>query len=159
MSGIRYAGTFGINSYAYCRKLRDELERRGVRVYEGSPVVRLSGRGVETPSGTVAAATVAVLTDLALPALGLAAPAVHHVQTFLAISRPLDAKEIRVIFPGDHLMVWDSDLVYQYFRITARGACSWAGPSLVPCTPDTRVVRTREWRAGCTPICASTSRP
>ena len=128
--GVRYAGTFGINSYAYCRRLRDELERQGVRIYEGTPVVHLSGRGVETPSGTVTAAKVAVLTDRALPALGLAAPAVYHVQTFLAISRPLGDGEIRVIFPGDHLMVWDTDLVYQYFRITGEGRLLLGGAQL-----------------------------
>jgi gamma-glutamylputrescine oxidase len=116
--GLRYAGTFGMNSYAYCRMLRDEIERQGVRIYEGTPVMRLTGRGVETPGGAVVAETVAVLTDRALPALALAAPAVYHVQTFLAVSRPLRGDAIRAIFPGDRLMVWDTDLVYQYFRIT-----------------------------------------
>jgi gamma-glutamylputrescine oxidase len=119
--GIRYAGTFGMNSYAYCRALRDELERRGVRIHEGTPVVRFTAHGVETPEGGVAAQSVAVLTDRHLPALGLAAPAVYHVQTFLAVSRPLRAEEIVGIFPGDRLMVWDTDLVYQYFRITGEG--------------------------------------
>jgi gamma-glutamylputrescine oxidase len=128
--GIRYAGTFGINSYAYCRTLRDDLERRGVRVYEGTPVVRLTGRGVETPAGTVTAKTVVVLTDRCLPGLGLAVPAVYHVQTFLAVSRPLRVHEIRSLFPGDHLMVWDTDLVYQYFRITGEGRLLVGGAQL-----------------------------
>lgn len=128
--GIRYAGTFGMNSYAYCRTLRDEIERQGVRIYEGTPVLRLTGQGVETPHGTVAAGTVAVLTDRWLPALALAAPAVYHVQTFLAVSRPLHVDEIRVIFPGDHLMVWDTDLVYQYFRITGEGRLLLGGAHL-----------------------------
>jgi gamma-glutamylputrescine oxidase len=128
--GIRYAGSFGINSYAYCRRLRDEIERQGVRIYEGSPVMRLTGRGVETPSGTVAAGAVAVLTDRCLPALGLAVPEVYHVQTFLAVSRPLRVDAIRVIFPGDRLMVWDTDLVYQYFRITGEGRLLVGGAHL-----------------------------
>jgi gamma-glutamylputrescine oxidase len=119
--GIRYAGTFGMNSYAYCRALRDEIERRGVRIYEGTPATRLTEHGIETPCGAVAARTVVVLTDRDLPALGLAAPAVYHVRTFLAVSRPLAADEIRVIFPGDRLMVWDTDVIYQYFRITGGG--------------------------------------
>jgi gamma-glutamylputrescine oxidase len=68
----------------------------------------------------VTARTVAVLTDYELPALGLAAP-VYHIQTFLSVSRPLRDHEIRTIFPGDRLMVWDSDLIYQYFRITGEG--------------------------------------
>jgi gamma-glutamylputrescine oxidase len=116
--GVRYGGTFGMNAYAYCRALRDELGRRGVRIYEGTPVTRLTGRGVETPGGAVSARAVAVLTDRCLPALGLAAPAVYHVQTFLAISRPLRDKDIRLVFPDDRFMAWDSDLLYHYFRMT-----------------------------------------
>lgn len=116
--GIRYNGTFGINSYAYCRALRTALERQGVRIFEGTPAIRFADQRVETPHGAVAARTIAVLTDRDLPALGLAIPAVHRVQTFLTISQPLREDEIRVIFPEDHLMVWDTDLIYQYFRIT-----------------------------------------
>jgi gamma-glutamylputrescine oxidase len=119
--GIRYAGTFGMNPYAYCRAIRDEIERSGVRIYEATPATRLTEQGIETPKGAVIAGTVVVLTDRCLPALGLAAPAVYHARTFLAISQPLRPEEIQLIFPGDHLMVWDTDLVYQYFRITGEG--------------------------------------
>ena len=118
--GIRYAGTFGINSFAYCRALRSALAHRGVRIFEGTPVTRLTPRGVETPAGSGTARSVVVLTDYELPALGLAAP-VYHIQTFLSVSRPLRDHEIRTIFPGDRLMVWDTDLIYQYFRITGEG--------------------------------------
>jgi gamma-glutamylputrescine oxidase len=134
--GIRYAGTFGMNAYAYCRALRDEIERRGVRIYEGTPATSLTEHGVETPYGVVAARTVVVLIDRHLPALGLAAAAVHHVRTFLAVSRPLQADEIRLIFPGDQLMVWDTDLVYQYFRITGEGRLLVGGAH--PCSMYTR---------------------
>jgi len=119
--GIRYAGTFGINSYAYCRALHDEIERSGVRIYEATPATRLTERGIETPKGTVTAGTVVVFTDRGLPALGLAVPVVYHARTFLGISQPLRPEEIRLLFPGDPLMVWDTDLVYQYFRITGEG--------------------------------------
>jgi gamma-glutamylputrescine oxidase len=120
--GIRYAGTFGIDSYAYCRGLRAALERRGVRIYEGTPALRIDGQGVETPGGRVRSAKVAVLADTGLPSLGLAPAAIHPVRTFLAISRPLRASQIEALFPsGDRLMVWDSALVYQYFRLTGEG--------------------------------------
>ena len=128
--GIRYGGTFGMNAYAYCRALRDALERQGVRIFEGTPVTRLTGRGVETPGGSVTAPTIAVLTDHNLPALGLAAPAVYHVQTFLSASRPLRDAEVRTIFPVDRLMVWDTDLIYQYFRITGEGRLLLGGGDL-----------------------------
>src|SRR6185295_6895841 len=104
--GIRYGGTFGINAYAYCRALRNALERQGIRIFEGTPVTRLTARGVETPGGAVTAPAIAVLADHQLPALGLAAPAIYHVQTFLSASRPLRDDEVRIIFPEDRLMVW-----------------------------------------------------
>jgi gamma-glutamylputrescine oxidase len=128
--GVRYGGTFGMNSYAYCRALRDELGRRGVRIYEGTSVTRLMGDRVETPGGAVSARAVAVLTDRCLPALGLAAPAVYHIQTFLAISRPLRETDIRLIFPDDRFMVWDSDLLYHYFRVTGDGRLLLGGADL-----------------------------
>ena len=111
--GVRYGGTFGINSYRYCRGLRNALERQGVRIFEGTPAIRFSHDGVETPHGAVAARTIAVFTDSNLPALGLAAPAVHGVQATLSISQPLGEDEIKSIFPENNLMVWDTDLIYQ----------------------------------------------
>jgi gamma-glutamylputrescine oxidase len=116
--GIRYGGTFGINSYRYCRALQSALQRQGVRIFEGTPAIRFSSGGAETPHGAVAARAIAVFTDSNLPALGLAAPAVHGVQATLSISQPLGEDEIGRVFPGNNLMVWDTDLVYQYFRIT-----------------------------------------
>jgi gamma-glutamylputrescine oxidase len=116
--GIRYDGTFGMNAYAYCRALRNALERQGVRIFEGTPAIRVADRNVETPHGAVAARTIALFPDRDLPALGLAVPAVYRVQTFLSISQPLREDEIRLIFPEDNLMVWDTDLIYQYFRVT-----------------------------------------
>ena len=127
--GLRYAGTFGINSFAYCRGLRSALAHQGVRIFEGTRVTRLTARGVETPGGAVTARSVAVLTDYELPGLGVAAP-VYHVQSFLSISRPLRDHEIRTIFPEDRLMVWDTDLIYQYFRITGEGRLLLGGADL-----------------------------
>jgi len=128
--GIRYGGTFAMNAFAYCRALRDAIIRQGVRVFEGSRVLRLTPQGVETAGGSVTAPAVAVLTDRYLPALGLATDTVHHIQSFLAISRPLEGHEIRIIFPGDRLMVWDTDIVYKYFRITGEGRLLIGGADL-----------------------------
>jgi gamma-glutamylputrescine oxidase len=128
--GIRYGGTFGINAFAYCRALRDALVRRGVRVFEGTRAIRLIDHGVETSGGSVTAPAVAVLTDHDLAALGLADGAVHHARSFLSISRRLSDDEIRMIFPGDRLMVWDTGLIYDYFRITGEGRLLFGGADL-----------------------------
>jgi gamma-glutamylputrescine oxidase len=128
--GVRYGGTFGMNSYAYCRALRDALACQGVRIHEGTPVTALTDQGVETPGGRVTARAVAVFTDRHLPELGLAEGEVHQVRTFLGLSRPLSTREIQVVFPGDRLMVWDTDLAYQYFRITGEGRLLLGAASL-----------------------------
>ena len=119
--GVRCGGTFGIDSYAYCRGLRDALERGGVRIHEGTAALRITPQGVETSHGTVSANAVAVLSDRWLGALGLAPDAVYPVQTFLAVSRPLREEDLRAMFPDGRLMVWDSELVYQYFRAIGEG--------------------------------------
>lgn len=116
--GIRNGGTFSMNSYAYCHALRSVLQRRGVRIFERTPALRFTGPAVETPHGSVSAKTVAVFTDSSLPALGLAVPAVHGIRATLSISPPLNDDEVRSIFPAGDLMVWDTDLVYSYFRMT-----------------------------------------
>lgn len=119
--GVRYDGTFGIDAYAYCRGLRDALARDGVPIHEGTPALRFTAKGVETPRGTVKAGAAAVFADHRLPALGLAPDAVDHVQTFLAVTKPLRDADLRAIFPAGRLMVWDTDIVYQYFRAIGQG--------------------------------------
>ncbi len=116
--GLRFTGTFGIDAYRCCVGLREHLRATGVRIFEQSPVTRLSSQGVETAAGRIDAAHVVVCTDRFLPLLGLAPREVYHAQTFLAISEPLPDAELSRLFPQGPLMVWDTALVYQYFRIT-----------------------------------------
>lgn len=116
--GVRYPGTFGINSYLYCQGLKDSLRTRGVRIFENSPVTRITPEGVRCGQAQVKASKVVVCTDCFLPELGIAPLDIYHVQTFLSISKPLTDTQVRTIFPGERFMVWDSDLIYQYFRVT-----------------------------------------
>ena len=157
--GIRYGGTFGIDAFAYCRALREALVRQGVRVFEGTPVTRVTAVGVETPGGTVTAPAIAVLTDHDLPSLGLATSAIHHVQSFLSISRPLLDREIRAIFPKDRLMVWDTDLVYHYFRLTGDGRLLLGGADLRRWYWDAAARQAGAWRQSCGATCRRTFHP
>jgi len=89
-----------------------------VRIFEQSSVTRWSSQGVETAHGKVQAAHVLVCTDRFLPSLGLAPREIYHAQTFLAISEPLRDADVARLFPQAPLMVWDTGLVYHYFRLT-----------------------------------------
>lgn len=113
---VRYGGTFGIDSFAYVRALRDLLMSQGVRVFEGTPVLEVRPHGVICPRGSVSAETLFLCTDRFAPELGIERKAVSHVQTALVVTEPLSDRLADELFPDAPLMVWDTDLVYQYFR-------------------------------------------
>ncbi len=116
---VRYPDTFGINSYLYCQAFKDVLESQDIEIYENTSVDRIEENAVRTGAHKITADYIILAADRFLPALNKVRQDVYHVQTFLAISKPLSDKEVRAIFPsGDKMMVWDTDLVYQYFRVT-----------------------------------------
>jgi gamma-glutamylputrescine oxidase len=115
---LRFTGTFGIDAYRCCAGLRRDLLAGGVRIFERSPVTGISSCGVVTNAAEVRAPHVAVCTDRFLPRLRLARREVYHAQTFLAMSEPLHDAQVAQLFPAGRLMVWDTSLIYHYFRLT-----------------------------------------
>jgi gamma-glutamylputrescine oxidase len=116
--GVRYPGTFAINAYRYCQAMRDVLRDSGVAIYEHSCVTEI-GDGRSVANGfTVRADAVILCVDRCLPEFDLLSNEVYHIQTFLGVSAPLTDAQVSAIFPESRLMVWDSDLIYQYFRLT-----------------------------------------
>ncbi len=116
--GVRYPDTFGMNSYLYCQIMRDILVEHGVQIYEDTQVTSL-GNGVLIANGTtVTAKHIIVAADHFALQLGLLNYQLYHIQTFLGITKPLSDEAIKQIFPTDRMMVWDTDLVYEYYRLT-----------------------------------------
>ena len=68
------------------------------------------------PGGEISAETIFLCTDRFTPELGVQRAAAGQVQTALAVTEPLPDGLFREIFPEKPLLVWDTDLVYQYFR-------------------------------------------
>ena len=120
-AGVRAPSTFGMNGFAYAQGLKQALVAEGVRCFEGSPVVAIAPHEVRTPEAIVRARAVLVCLDRFALDLGLMADDCYHAQAFLILSEPLDDATWRAIFPDAPLLVWDSDLVYQYFRRTGEG--------------------------------------
>ncbi|HEX6944002.1 MAG TPA: FAD-binding oxidoreductase [Gemmatimonadaceae bacterium] len=127
--GVRYSGTFGINAYLYCQALRDILRESGVTIHEQSRVTEVDDGRVKANGFTVRADHVVLCVDHCLPELGELPTEVYHLQTFLAASAPLSDAQISSIFPESRLMVWDSDLIYQYFRVTGDNRLLLGGSS------------------------------
>lgn len=116
--GMRYPDTFSMSGYGYCQGLKKHLEAEGVSVFEETPVTALDNHTLTTPYATVEADYIVVCGDRFLPDLGLLKQDVYHVQTFIILSSPLTDDQSRSLFPKEPLMAWDTDLIYNYFRLT-----------------------------------------
>lgn len=118
-SALRYPGTFGIDSFAYVQGMRRVLTERGVTFYENTPVVEVGAQYALTESGhRIQAEHVVVCVDRLAPTLKAAPRDVYHVETYLTISEPLSPESVAKLFPSGLFMAADSDLIYQYFRLT-----------------------------------------
>ncbi|MDA1169166.1 MAG: FAD-binding oxidoreductase [bacterium] len=115
---VRYPDTFGMNSYLYCQAMKDVLRASDVPIYEQTPATSIVGHEIITPHGRITADHIIVCADRFIPDLGALKKEIYHVQTFLGITKPLSSDQIQVIFPKNPMMVWDTDLVYNYFRLT-----------------------------------------
>jgi gamma-glutamylputrescine oxidase len=127
--GVRYSGTFGINAYLYCQAMRDILRDSGVTIHERSRVTEIGEGHVKANGLTVRADHVVLCVDHFLPELGELMSEVYHLQTFLGVTAPLSDAQISTVFPESRLMVWDSDLIYQYFRVTGDNRLLLGGSS------------------------------
>jgi gamma-glutamylputrescine oxidase len=129
--GVRYDRTFGINGYLYCQGLARQLEKMGVKIYEGTSVQHIGDGIVKANDHTISAKHIVVCTDRFMPALGIYPDVVYNAQTFLTISKPLTDAQVKQFFPQGKLMVWDSDLIYQYFRMTGDNRLLFGAASLL----------------------------
>lgn len=115
---VRYPDTFGINSYLYCQAIKGILRASGVAIYEQTLARRIDGYEIFTPHGRITADHIIVCADRFVPDLGALKKEIYHYQTFLGITKPLSDDQIKAMFPSGAMMAWDTDLVYNYFRIT-----------------------------------------
>ncbi len=129
--GVGYEETFGINGYLYCQEMKQQLQKFGVRVFEDTVVTAIKGHILTTPHARITADYIIVCTDRFMPELGLLKQEVYHAQTFLMVSEQLTDAQMRAIFPEKNLLVWDSELVYNYFRVTPNNQLLLGGGSML----------------------------
>lgn len=128
---VRYPETFGMNAFEYCQAVRDAIIAAGVSVYEQTVATRVDGKGVDTIGGRINAKQVVVCADRFIPEFGVLQKEIYHVQTFLGISKPLPTEQIKMMFPKDLMMVWDTDLVYNYLRVAGGNRVLLGGGDLL----------------------------
>jgi len=128
--GVLYADSFGIQGYKYCQEMKKILLDKGVKIYEETPVININSNKIETPLGSVIADNIIICLDRFIPDLGKLTNDVYHAQTFLLLSSRLTKQEIAAIFPDRPLMVWDTDLIYQYYRLNGDNRLMLGGANL-----------------------------
>lgn len=116
--GVTYPNSFGISAYKYCQAMKNVLVKEGVEIYEETPALSLQDHLVTTLHATIKANYIIVCTDRFTPMLGKLTKEIYHVQNFLLISESLMPNMIQKIFPQKKLMVWDTDLIYSFYRMT-----------------------------------------
>ncbi len=118
VGGVAYENTFGMNGYQYCQQMKIYLQSVGVLIFEETPVLAIDGHDVITAYAKIKGDYIVVSTDRFMPELGLLKQDVYHAQTFVMASQILSDQQIAQIFPDKKLMVWDTDFIYNYFRVT-----------------------------------------
>ncbi|MDP3725644.1 MAG: FAD-binding oxidoreductase [bacterium] len=120
VGALRYPGTFALNSYLYVQGMREILLKRGVKIFEGTEVTDFDNKGVVVRGGAyrVLAEQIVLCVDRFLPEFKRFKKDVYHIETYLTISKPLKEEDAQRLFPSGNIIVADSDMIYQYYRIT-----------------------------------------
>jgi gamma-glutamylputrescine oxidase len=129
--GVEYENTFGVNGYEYCQQMKLYLQSQGVMVFEETPVLKIEDHFAITAHAKIRADYIVVCTDRFMPELGLMTQEVYHAQTFVMASQKLTDEQVKTIFPYKKLMVWDTDFIYQYFRVTGDNRLLLGGGDLI----------------------------
>jgi len=116
--GITYPHTFGMSAYKYCQGMKNVLISQGVEIYEETPALTINEHSVTTAHGTIEADHIIVCADRSIPDLGKLTDTLYHFQNFIIMSQPLSQQQIQAIFPAKRYMVWDTELIYNYYRMT-----------------------------------------
>ena len=132
LRGLKYPGSYGMNSFAYCQEMKNLLIKKGVKIYEDTEVHKIEGNTAKTHLGSVTAKNILVCIDKMKTEFNEDfSRKYYHVQTYLAISEPLDKQEIKTMFPKGELMCWDTRWDYIHYRpvagnrILVGGSSAW----------------------------------
>ena len=120
LMGLRYPGSYGINSFAYCQEMKNLLLKKGVRIHEDTEVHKIEKNTAKTHLGSVTAKKIFVCIDKIQSEFNQEiSDKLYHIQTYLAISEPISDEEMKKIFPKGELMCWDTRMIYGHYRPVA----------------------------------------
>jgi glycine/D-amino acid oxidase-like deaminating enzyme len=114
--GMTYNNCFGINVHSYCLELKKYLIEKNVNIFEETPILSIDDHTLQTPHAKITADFIVVCVDKFLPKFNIFPDKVYSIQNFVLVSEQLTDQQMKQVFPENHYMVWDSHLIYNYFR-------------------------------------------
>lgn len=117
--GMVYHDTLSMNAYRYCQELKRHLQSLGVLIFEETRVLKIENDMVITSRAKIQAQHIIVCVDRFFPQLDMLNQDVYHAQTYVMVSKQLREEQINNIFPQKSYMAWDTELIYNYFRLTS----------------------------------------
>jgi gamma-glutamylputrescine oxidase len=117
LGGVTYDNSFGLNAYEYCKEFKNLLEKQGVQIFEETPILKVDDHTLTAPHATITADLIIICIDKFFPQLGFLKDEIYNVQNFIMVSEKLTPQQIQAIFPQEPYMIWDSQLIYNFYRI------------------------------------------
>ena len=127
---VRYTGTYGVNALRYAQGVKKILLDHGVHVHESTEAIGFNDHTVKTHLGSVTAENIIFTADKLQRNLSRHFWNYYYAQTFLTISEPLRAHEVKAMFPVEPFQCWDSHFIYSYWRLTGDNRILLGGGSL-----------------------------
>lgn len=117
VGGMTYNNAFGLDPYRYCLQMKQHLTKQGVDIFEQTPVQTINDHTIITHKAKITADYIVVCVDKHAPELGILEDNIFHVQNHVLVSEPLTNDQINHIFAHKPYMVWDTQLIYNYYRL------------------------------------------
>mgnify|MGYP001619842520 CR=1 FL=1 len=153
---LKYPGSYGINSFAYCQEMKNLLLKKGVKIYEDTEVHSIEKNTAKTHLGSVKAKNIIFCIDKLRKELEKDYSKEYFpLQVYLSITEPLNDKEVKSIFPNGELMCWDTRWDYMHYRLVegnrllVGGSSPWtAYASVYNHSPSTisKFIKEIKWR-------------
>ncbi len=117
--GVRYTNCYAINPAQYCQELKTYLISQWVRIYEFSEIKTIESHKVTTNLGSITfkeSIRCVGKTDRKLNKDKAANT--YGIMNYITVSEPLTAEQIHDIMPLGNCMCRDTQMVFNYYRIT-----------------------------------------
>lgn len=102
-----------VNPLQLTQNLSRTLDKKGVQVYEHTPLLRLNGSTAITPHGTVSFKNVILALDA-----DTRNSKIKRLETTIVVTTPLSRKTLRDIGMRTKKVLWDAQEIYHYLKIT-----------------------------------------